>query len=271
MIHLVLEYAGHGSLWRWIQHHGALKEKRAKRVFGQLAGALAHCHSHEVIHRDIKPENVLVCDASASRVLLSDFGSSTRCGPKEKLRGECGTHAYMPPEMSLAKGYGHAADLWSLGMTLFYMLAGQHPFDDPFRPRSAEQLKALACAGRFEFPARLTKPALDLLHGLLNQKPAARPRALQLAKHPWCAEFYIGPREAGEEEEKALREAACEQCGKLGLDSSVLRESLEAGKKNYLTVAHSLIVASMRAQGGKLVQEPEPAPLPNGDGKVETA
>ena len=48
VLHLVLEYAGHGSLWQWVQHHGALKEKRSKRVVGQIAGALAHCHENGI-------------------------------------------------------------------------------------------------------------------------------------------------------------------------------------------------------------------------------
>ena len=86
-----------------------LLRRAGEAVFGQLAGALAH--SHEVIHRDIKPENVLVCDAAPASP-LSDFGSSTGAGPR-KVRGEWNPRLYAP-KMSLAKGYGHAAGLWSL-------------------------------------------------------------------------------------------------------------------------------------------------------------
>jgi len=83
MFHLVLQFAPFGNLQNYLGSHGALKEKHAKILFGQLAGALGHMHQNSVIHRDIKCENLLLLDPSGQKLLVSDLGSSTICAPGE--------------------------------------------------------------------------------------------------------------------------------------------------------------------------------------------
>ena len=122
------------------------------------------------------------------------------------------------------------------------MLVGRHPFDDPFRPKSIDKLKALACTGRFEVPSSLTRQSAEFIKCLLSQKPSSRPKAHALAKSSWCGTFYATDHAQMRQEEVAASDAAVAKAVELGLDGNVLLESIERGAKNYLTAAHFLLV-----------------------------
>jgi len=81
-----------------------------------------------VIHRDIKLDNILL--TSQGTVKICDFGVSKQLKrPNEKMFEQCGTPAYMAPEVFENKGYeGYHSDVWSAGVVLFAMLYGTVPF-----------------------------------------------------------------------------------------------------------------------------------------------
>ncbi|KAF9183955.1 hypothetical protein BGZ49_004484, partial [Haplosporangium sp. Z 27] len=82
----------------------------------------------------IKPENLLLTSATKyPRVLLTDFGMAREFCNESPMNTMCGTFAYMAPEVFDVKhahgpGYGYSADCWSLGVTLYVILSGTHPF-----------------------------------------------------------------------------------------------------------------------------------------------
>jgi 5'-AMP-activated protein kinase catalytic alpha subunit len=79
------------------------------------------------VHRDIKLDNILV--DGKGNLKIADFGVSKITKKGEKMRDQCGTPAYIAPEILLDKGYeGHAVDFWSAGVVLFAMLYGSVPF-----------------------------------------------------------------------------------------------------------------------------------------------
>merc|ERR1711988_974103 len=148
----------------------------------------------------------------------------------------CGTPSYMAPEMILGRAYGPSLDMWGAGIVLYIMLSGRHPFDDPFCPKSEVAIHAAACSGNLDIP-QSCQPAEKLLRSLLALKPQARPRAASLAKHPWCATHCgklhrTSPRSSDD---------AVQQAVQLGLDETMLRQSLARQEKNYLTAAHALL------------------------------
>ena len=109
--------------------------------------------SKGVVHRDLKPENILLVDKSpTAQVKLGDFGLSKFLREGHKLHSICGTWAYSAPEMRARgrPGYGFKVDMWSVGIIMFIMLSGYHPFDphgvaEPKRVSAANTLAAVSC------------------------------------------------------------------------------------------------------------------------------
>lgn len=93
------------------------------RLFVQLLQALQYLHRHGILHRDLKPENVLVTVDGQVRVL--DFGLSNKL---DQAQDSVGTLAYMAPEVILMTNIGIPSDLYSVGVMLYEVLTGRHPF-----------------------------------------------------------------------------------------------------------------------------------------------
>ncbi|KAI3331299.1 kinase-like domain-containing protein [Ustulina deusta] len=92
----------------------------ALRIMADLASALSHIHSKEIVHGDIKPANVLYNNSRGA--VLIDFGLSFRVGNSVASRG-CGTPWYLPPEYIRDRRLGGPeADIWDLGVTMLWLL-----------------------------------------------------------------------------------------------------------------------------------------------------
>ncbi len=105
----------------------------AVRLTRETALALDFAHRHGAVHRDIKPENILLVDGQA---LVADFGIARAVGAGDERLTETGisigTPAYMSPEQAAAdKGVDSRTDIYSLGIVLYEMLAGEPPFSAP--------------------------------------------------------------------------------------------------------------------------------------------
>ncbi|MCC6591666.1 MAG: serine/threonine protein kinase, partial [Xanthomonadales bacterium] len=106
-----------------------LRERAA--VVSEVARAIAHAHSRNVIHRDLKPSNILIDEAG--RVHVMDFGLAKRLDEGERLTGTgqmLGTPHYMPPEQidGASDRVGAASDVYAIGAILYECLTGQPPF-----------------------------------------------------------------------------------------------------------------------------------------------
>jgi len=107
---------------------GPLQIDEAIDITVQIAQGLAKAHSKEIVHRDIKPANVLITEDSQIKIV--DFGLAKLAGrtmlTKEGMT--LGTVAYMSPEQTQGTEVDHRTDIWALGVVLYEMLAGEHPF-----------------------------------------------------------------------------------------------------------------------------------------------
>ena len=140
-----MEYVDGPSLAHELRTRGPIPPRHAIEIALQIASALAYAHKQGILHRDVKPENILL--SSDGRAKLSDLGLSTSppaeggrpstgSGRAERVEAReadakarvWGTPAYIAPELALGEDPDPRSDLYSLGATLFHMLAGRVPF-----------------------------------------------------------------------------------------------------------------------------------------------
>ncbi len=126
--YLVMRYLRGGSLRRLIREQ-PLDLALAVRIMEQIAQALAVAHRQGIVHRDLKPDNILLDEYE--NAYLSDFGiaKDVVTNPGITLSGNVpGTPAYAAPEQLTGQPVTAQTDIYSLGITLYEALAGQHPF-----------------------------------------------------------------------------------------------------------------------------------------------
>lgn len=139
---IVMELCAGGDLLNYVRKRRRLKEPVAKKIFKQIIDGLKYIHSKYVAHRDIKLDNILL--DGKGQVKIADFGVSKQSTPGVKMRDQCGTPAYIAPEILRNKnGYTFAVDLWSAGVVLYAMLYGTVPF----KAASMDELHSLILRG----------------------------------------------------------------------------------------------------------------------------
>ncbi|MCA9887221.1 MAG: protein kinase [Anaerolineae bacterium] len=130
--YLVMRYLRGGNLRQMLQDHGALSLAQTTRLLTQIGEAFASAHAANVIHRDFKPANVLLDERS--NAYLTDFGVAMRIqqvdGGEQESDELVGTFAYLSPEQIQGRALTPHADLYAMGLVLYEMLAGQHPYGD---------------------------------------------------------------------------------------------------------------------------------------------
>ena len=146
----------------------------------EIARALKVAHNHGIIHRDLKPANLLVADdavKAGARIKLADFGIAKLFGAaSQTAHGSIvGTAEFMAPEQAAGKTLDARADLYTLGLVMFTMIAGRPPF-------RGTQLTEIISKQLRDTPPRLNSLHLDipdeldtLIAELLAKDPTKRP------------------------------------------------------------------------------------------------
>ena len=180
-LYLAMEYVPGVNLQRWLEDRGPLPLDEAHGILAQLCRGLQAIHGAGAVHRDIKPANVLV--ASGFRMVLSDFGLARPVfGPHQSnAKGFKGTPRYSAPENAFGSSQKHEelhlADIYSLGVIAFELLAGRTPFDEATHMRMVmahvtEQAEPLTSL-RPDLPASVAAAVASAL----SKAPSDRPQS----------------------------------------------------------------------------------------------
>jgi serine/threonine protein kinase len=189
--YLVMELLEGHSLEEELKRHGRLSPRRCGEIVLPVCDVLSEAHSLGIIHRDVKPQNVFLHRSRQQEVVkVLDFGIAKLVGepvadheltPDE---GVLGTPIYMAPERFTGEDYSGAADVYSLGVMLYEMLAGELPFGEP--PRNPVKMIMLHMneppRPLLELCPELPAALGELVDETLAKDAEARPTAAELAR-----------------------------------------------------------------------------------------
>jgi uncharacterized protein len=223
-----MEFVDGEDLERYVAQRGPLAPATALRVVLQVAQALAAAQAHQLIHRDIKPGNVM---AVANRVggldvKLIDFGLATGTGTEAldaaritRTRDFVGSPAFASPEQCEMQTLDTRSDIYSLGVTLWYLLSGKRPFSGTVGQVLIAQVVK---PPPFEQLAPVPQPVIAILERMLRkdrnerfQTPDELQEAVEAAAATLASEFGAVPErleaEAGKTPWEAQAEPAMER------------------------------------------------------------
>ncbi|CAO2836995.1 unnamed protein product [Amaranthus hypochondriacus] len=185
---IVMEYAAGGELFDRICTAGRFSEDEARYFFQQLISGVNYCHSMQICHRDLKLENTLLDGNAAPRLKICDFGYSKSSLLHSRPKSTVGTPAYIAPEVLSRREYdGKLADVWSCGVTLYVMLVGAYPFEDPQDPKNFRKTITRIMAVQYKIPeyVHISQDCRHLLSRIFTTNPARRLSVKEIKSHPW--------------------------------------------------------------------------------------
>jgi serine/threonine protein kinase len=199
-----MEYCAGHDLATLLQERGRsnpMDLDRARDYCRMIVMAIAEVHSRGWAHRDVKPENFMIRvlyenNEPFHQVLLGDFGFATE--DTSCLTAHVGTVGYIAPEVENRLPYSKAADMWSVGCCLYWIVVGRHPFDERIVQRKS--LTEAVTSGEFN-RKKLQKATgqcqevVALIEGLLCPNPDDRLTAEQALASP----FFAVPQPADEQ------------------------------------------------------------------------
>ena len=180
-VYVAYEYVA-GRTLRQAFQHGELDDAAAVEAAAQVLEALAHAHGKGVVHRDVKPVNVMLEDAEDVSVRVLDFGLAQleEADTLTAVGDVPGTLAYIAPERLAGREATGAADVWSVGVLLWEVLAGKHPFSS-FSPLETARRVKEGAPRLATLRPDLPRPLTGAVDAMLAPMPARRPRAKEAA------------------------------------------------------------------------------------------
>ena len=177
--YLVMEYIDGKTVGRLVAEHGPLPAAVAARITRQVSLGLEHAYQKGLIHRDVNPLNILIDKDGTAK--LTDLGLAIDLGDQgdavTRDGATVGTFDYISPEQARhSRSVDIRSDIYSLGCTLYHMLAGRVPFPQPSLPEKLYAHQALD-AEPLRSLAPQTPEALEaLVRRMMSKSPDARPQ-----------------------------------------------------------------------------------------------
>ena len=271
-VYVVMELLRGGDLLEAITKEGAFRERDAAVVMHRLFTGLETMHAKNMAHRDLKLENLIFAEKGrvvdrVARVVdknlvkletlrIADFGLAKKMKTaRARLTSQCGTPAYIAPEVLNGETYTPAVDMWAAGVILYATLCGELPFDH----RDQKSSFKLIVAGKYHAPnVRLSAECADLLDRLLCVDKVRRLTASEALRHPFLGALRerntlrggaaADPLAAGSEYRKGAKEPV--------RDASSTRAETR-GDAPSLRSFHALLAKQESSPGARLARAAE--------------
>ncbi|TVY26115.1 Calcium/calmodulin-dependent protein kinase kinase [Lachnellula hyalina] len=177
--------------------------------FRDLILGIEYLHAQGVVHRDIKPDNLLLTEDDVLKIV--DFGVSEMFEKSSEMRTakSAGSPAFLPPELCVTKHgdiSGKAADIWSMGVSLYCLRFGRIPFEKSGVLELYEAIKN----DDLEIEPNCEPGFCDLMRRLLDKNPSERITMQEIREHSWVTKDGTDPLLAAEENTSDLIEPPSE-------------------------------------------------------------
>jgi predicted ATPase/tetratricopeptide (TPR) repeat protein len=178
---LAMELLAGETLGDAIRRSTRLDPAELSEIAPALAEGVAAAHAAGVLHRDLKPDNVFIASTSGDRktTKIVDFGVASLAG--DRSEEFVGTLYYSPPEILAEKGWTPAADVWSLGVTLFQAATGARPFQSDSLAELLELIRSRPIPDIRQV-ASLPPWLAESIMACMSREPKSRPAAQELAR-----------------------------------------------------------------------------------------
>ncbi|KAF4621128.1 hypothetical protein D9613_000995 [Agrocybe pediades] len=188
-LYMVMDFVPGGELFTLLRRSNRFPDPVAKFYAAEVALALNHLHTEDIVYRDLKPENILL--NSDGHIKIADFGFAKLC--ETTTWTLCGTPDYLAPEIILQQRYNKSVDWYALGVLIFEMLSGLPPYHQPETNHMLLYEKITRGPSFIRFPAAFNENATDIIMKLMEGDPSRRYGNLRhgagdVFAHPWFRE-----------------------------------------------------------------------------------
>lgn len=166
-LYFIMDLIVGGELFYHLRNKKKFDEETTCYYAAQIVLAIEHLHKKNILYRDLKPENILL--DQEGNAIITDFGlAKLNMSSNKTTKTVCGTPEYIAPEVIQGKPYDKSADWWSLGILIYEMLSGKHPFKTKNNDVNAMYKKI--CEIPVKMRDEFSPEAKSLINGLLTIK-----------------------------------------------------------------------------------------------------
>ncbi|KAG2217561.1 hypothetical protein INT45_006728, partial [Circinella minor] len=190
-VYLILELCENGTLVEMLRNRSKLTEPEVRFYLIQVLDACRYMHDNRVIHRDIKLSNTFL-DKNMN-VKMGDFGlAALLVDRNDRKKTICGTPNYIAPEILFEKtGHDYKVDMWSIGVLMYTLLVGKHPFQQSEVKYIYKRIRANEEKPSYKLPAHLGDNAKDLITKLLVNEPSQRLSVPEVLSHDFFQKGFL--------------------------------------------------------------------------------
>ena len=218
-VYVLMEFLRGGELLEAVMNLGSYSEKDAAMIMKQLLTGLVKVHEQNITHRDLKLENLILAEKGKLHSLrIADFGLAKKMKTSRgKLSAQCGSPAYVAPEIILGQQYTPAVDMWAVGCILYCLLNGKLPFYDA---DEQAMFRRIAKGEAHPLAESVSEEARELIGQLLCADKVTRLTASEALEHRWITGGSVGAN--GEDGAKPINRSRMERFAETHMDAGAL-------------------------------------------------